>query len=137
LRYRIATREPLESGNETGIQITTLWGAKGLTAPQVYVIGLADEALPGQKGDGYPGTAAEFEAEQRRLFYVSLTRTKTTLVLSQVKWVQRTEGLKLGLAIPDTGPALQELTTSRFLQPILGKLPTSVPGADWTGCAPA
>ena len=46
LRYRIATREPMGQGGVEGIRIVTLWGAKGLTADFVYIIGLVDEALP-------------------------------------------------------------------------------------------
>lgn len=47
LRSRIATREPLGQGEGEAIRIVTLWGAKGLTADYVYVVGLVDEALPG------------------------------------------------------------------------------------------
>ena len=58
----------------------TLWGAKGVTAEHVYLLGVCKEALPGERRDEYPGTDADYVDEQRRLFYVSITRAKKTLV---------------------------------------------------------
>ncbi|MEK9135929.1 MAG: 3'-5' exonuclease, partial [Bacteroidota bacterium] len=80
LRYSIATREPLTTGTKAVLQITTLWGGKGLTADHVYVLGLCDEAIPGVRTDEYPGTDADYDDEQRRLFYVSITRAKQTMI---------------------------------------------------------
>jgi superfamily I DNA/RNA helicase len=70
LRYQIATREPFASDDESDLQVATLWGAKGVTADHVYVLGLAAEAIPGERREEYPGTDTEFSEEQRRLFYV-------------------------------------------------------------------
>ena len=76
LRYQIATNQPLATGEPTNLQVATLWGAKGVTAEHVYILGACKEALPGQRRDEYPGTEADYVAEQRRLFYVSMARTK-------------------------------------------------------------
>ena len=73
LRYQIATREPFVAEGTADVQVATLWGAKGVTADHVYVIGLCGEALPGERRPEYPGTELEYFEEQRRLFYVSLT----------------------------------------------------------------
>ncbi len=97
LRYRVATRGPFESTEGIPIQITTLWGAKGLTAEHVYVVGLCDEALPGERADEYPGDDADFVDEQRRLFYVSITRPTRTLALSRPTRVRFGESRRLGL----------------------------------------
>src|SRR5207249_2294646 len=100
LRYRIATREPLgDPIDETAIRIVTLWGAKGLTAEYVYLVGLADEALPGPHDPESTGlTAAEHEDEQRRLLYVSLTRAKRSLVISRPEKIRVGQVRALGLA---------------------------------------
>ncbi len=65
------------------LEIATLWGAKGVTADHVYILGLCAEALPGERKDDYPGTDEDHHEEQRRLFYVSITRTTKTLVMSR------------------------------------------------------
>jgi len=75
LRSRIATREPIGQEENPGIEIVTLWGAKGLTADFVYIVGLCDEALPGPHDEDESDlTAGEHNLEQQRLLYVSLTR---------------------------------------------------------------
>jgi hypothetical protein len=59
LRHQIATNEPLETGDPSDLQVTTLWGAKGVTAEHVYILGVCKEALPGKRRDEYPGTDAD------------------------------------------------------------------------------
>jgi superfamily I DNA/RNA helicase len=135
LRYRVAVREPFGTSEEGRIEVTTFWGSKGLTATHVYVLGLCDEAVPGTRTDEYPGTEVEYEDEQRRLFFVALTRTKRTLVLSQLKKVKRSIGLQMGLQMPH-GQAWREvdLSTCRFLRTVQPHLPSSVRGPAWEGC---
>src|SRR5208282_6396204 len=76
LRHQIATNESLSTGEPSSLQVATLWGAKGVTAEHVYILGTCREALPGQRRDEYPGTDSDYVDEQRRLFYVSITRAK-------------------------------------------------------------
>lgn len=133
LRLMIATREPVDVEASSNLHATTLWGAKGLTADHVYVLGLCEEALPGVQRSGSPFTHAAFIAECRRLFYVSVTRTKKTLVLSQWKRIQRSTALRLGLAAGDGGGNIN-LTTSQFLGEVIELLPESESGESWGGC---
>src|SRR3546814_19821503 len=93
-------------------------------------MGVCDEAMPGERPESYPGSDAQFEAEQRLLFFVSITRTKRTMVISQLKRATRTQALVLGLRMSSTA-WVQNLTTSRFLAPIIGFLPARVPGTTW------
>ena len=58
-----------------GVSLLTMHAAKGLEFPAVLVVGLADGVVPW----GEP-TGAEL-AEERRLFYVALTRAAEVLVL--------------------------------------------------------
>jgi superfamily I DNA/RNA helicase len=133
LRYQIATREPFEAGEAAQIQVATLWGAKGVTAEHVYLIGACDEAIPGEMKDEYPGTEVDFLDEQRRLFYVSITRSKKTLVISRATGALTAEAMKMGLAIMP-GFARVNLQMSRFLREILTQLPNAVAGGKWSGC---
>jgi superfamily I DNA/RNA helicase len=100
LRYQIATREPFASKEEAAtLQVATLWGAKGVTADHVYILGLCQEAIPGTRREEYPGSDAEHVEEQRRLFYVSITRPRRTLVLSRARKIGRGDAQRLNLGI--------------------------------------
>jgi len=133
LRYMIATREPFESEGARDLQITTLWGAKGMTAEHVYILGLCDEAIPGKRRPEYPGTDGEYAEEQRRLFYVSLTRSKRTLVLSRATKIHVGMARDLGLSVAANG-FWADLRMCSFLRDIMATLPTAVAGTRWAGC---
>ncbi|MCL2577637.1 MAG: ATP-dependent helicase [Defluviitaleaceae bacterium] len=60
--------------------LTTLHSAKGLEFERVFVVGVVEEVLPYIRSK----TAAEIE-EERRLFYVGVTRAKHELYLSAIK----------------------------------------------------
>ena len=136
LRYQIATNEPLATGEPSNLQVATLWGAKGVTAEHVYILGACKEALPGQRRGGYPGTDADYEDEQRRLFYVSITRAKETLVISRALKVARGMAKQLGLKVMTGSPFWADLQMSPFLRDIMTLLPTAVSGESWGGCVP-
>ena len=136
LRYRIATREPLGEPLVGGVRIVTLWGAKGLTADHVYVVGICDEALPGPNDPDASGLQpAEHLAEQRRLLFVSLTRARQTLVLSRATRLSRGKVASLGLLRTNSGSQYnQDLTPCRFFGDVpAAVIPTSVRGATWGG----
>ena len=135
LRYQIATREPFVPDESSDLQITTLWGAKGITADHVYVIGLCKEAIPGTRREEYPGTDLEYEEEQRRLFYVSITRSKKTLVLSRANSIGRGQAKQLGLAVNPGFGFRAKLEMSPFLRDIIQYLPQFQQGENWQGCS--
>ena len=137
LRHQIATNEPLATGEPSNLQVATLWGAKGVTAEHVYILGVCREALPGQRREEYPGTDAEYRDEQRRLFYVSITRAKRTLVISRALRVGRGAAKQLGLTVTTGNRYWADLRMSPFLHDIMGILPPAVQGASWGGCVPA
>jgi superfamily I DNA/RNA helicase len=135
LRHQIATNEPLETGEPSNLQVTTLWGAKGMTAEHVYIVGGCREALPGDRREEYPGTDAEYVEEQRRLFYVSITRAKRTLVVSRARGAGRGAAKQLGLTVTTGSRFWADLKMSPFLHEIMNVLPPAVAGESWSGCA--
>jgi superfamily I DNA/RNA helicase len=134
LRHQIATNEPLATGEPSNLQVATLWGAKGVTAEHVYLVGVCQEAIPGQRRDEYPGTDADYVDEQRRLFYVSITRAKNTLVISRALRVGCGPAKQLGLTVTTGSKFWGDLKMSPFLHDIMGLLPTAAPGDSWGGC---
>jgi superfamily I DNA/RNA helicase len=134
LRYQIATKEPFEPDSKSNLQIMTLWGAKGITADHVYVVGLCNEALPGVRRDTYPGTDLDYLEEQRRLFYVSITRAKKTMVLSRSLKIKRYQDKQLGLTVKRPSDAWPRLEMSDFLSDVITFLPKAEDGDTWKGC---
>ena len=135
LRYQIATREPFVPGESADIHVATLWGAKGITAQNVYVLGLCAETLPGTQREDYPGTESVYVEEQRRLFYVSLTRSKRTLVLSRPLSILKFAAPRLGISANVTRQGkFAPLQMCPFLRDIVSYLPRSQPGEGWGGC---
>jgi len=134
LRYAVGTREQFLEEAPCDLKVATLWGAKGVTADHVYILGVCDEAIPGGKRKEYPGTEAEYIDEQRRLFYVSITRSKRTLVLSRARQISRGQASRLGLAVPEGVGFNVALTMSTFLRDIMVVLPGAAAGYNWRGC---
>jgi AAA domain/UvrD-like helicase C-terminal domain len=133
LRYLIATRGPIESTKASDLMVATLWGAKGVTADHVYVLGACAEALPGLRRKKYPGTDDEYRNEQQRLFYVTITRSRSTLVLSRANEIDSKDAMDLGLSTKK-GYGSVKLNMCPFLRDIMPLLPDAQYGETWAGC---
>jgi superfamily I DNA/RNA helicase len=110
-------RDPAEDSSEEQpdeVQLMTLHACKGLEFPLVILLGLEEDLLPharlGQDVD-----------EERRLFYVGVTRAQKHLILTRVKQRKRYGQLKPVAAsrfLLEIDPALfQELEGGRPLAP--------------------
>jgi DNA helicase-2/ATP-dependent DNA helicase PcrA len=91
-------QQPREDDHER-IRLSTIHQAKGLEFCVVFVIMLCDGLFPSARSIGNP----EGEEEERRLFYVAVTRAKDELYLSH----------PLMRFMPGGGDAMQQ--PSRFL----------------------
>ena len=63
------------------VRIMTMHGAKGLSASVVFIPGLMEEILPGERRRPYPGLVLE----SARMLYVSVTRTRAASILSYAR----------------------------------------------------
>ena len=66
-----------EDDNSPKVTLMTIHSSKGLEFNRVYIVGVEEEQFPGAKAE-MEGTMEE----ERRLFYVAVTRAKKTAVLS-------------------------------------------------------
>jgi hypothetical protein len=133
LRHAIATREAVETDESSDLHVSTLWGAKGVTAEHVYMLGACNEALPGARRPEYPGTEVQYREEQRRLFYVSITRARRTLVISRALYCNVVAARKIGLSVPHDAVSPYKLQMSSFHRDITKLLPKAVNGDMWGG----
>ncbi|MET0263322.1 MAG: 3'-5' exonuclease, partial [Rariglobus sp.] len=80
------------------VKLTTVHQSKGLEFDVVFVIGVADGMFPGRRS-----IEADDVEEERRLFYVAVTRAKNELYICYPKVATR------------AGPGGLLLTPSRFI----------------------
>jgi superfamily I DNA/RNA helicase len=79
---KVISQPELPKENEQIVRVMSLHKSKGLTAKIVIIAGCIQGLIPRVDKDITPEEKIRQLEEQRRLFYVGLTRTKQTLVLS-------------------------------------------------------
>ena len=77
-RVLLSTDEDRGDSGEEEVSLMTIHAAKGLEFPVVFVVGVNEGLLPHQRSVSTP----EGLEEERRLFYVAVTRAKQLLYLS-------------------------------------------------------
>lgn len=77
---RVLEQQKKEHTQRQGVALLTMHGAKGLEFDQVFLIHSNEKCIPYKKAK----TEEEIE-EERRLFYVGMTRARKKLVISYVK----------------------------------------------------
>lgn len=97
------------------IRIMSLHKSKGLTAKCVIVTGCVSGALPTiERNLTQPQLKKKIE-EQRRLFYVAITRTTETLVISSAAAALFGEAMQMGLTIAQSRGIVAILQNSPFI----------------------
>ena len=95
-RMRMLETDKQEENHEDAVQIMTAHGSKGLEFEAVIIIGCNNKSFPLGKGD---------IEEERRLFYVALTRAKKYLYLTRSKqrtiWGDHTEEAEKSLFLDE------------------------------------
>lgn len=71
-------RREKDEANQNHVSLMTIHAAKGLEFPAVFVVGLEEELIPHKNSMNDPKSVCE----ERRLFYVALTRAKHRLHLT-------------------------------------------------------
>ena len=118
------------------VRIMSFYASKGLSAKMVIICTCIDELIPsGGTGLGETELQRQLE-EQRRLFYVAITRCKNdpgvypgTLILSSCRAMDGVEALRQG--IPSSPAQAKLVRPSRFLRELGPRQPRSIYGGDY------
>lgn len=113
------------------VRVMSLHKAKGLTADHVIVSGFIEGLIPAHPKDSMTDYERErYQEEQRRLFYVAITRARRTLVLSSVTSLPRGIAHAMGARVQGGGRDYGETITSTFLRELGPACPRPIPGRD-------
>jgi superfamily I DNA/RNA helicase len=110
------------------VRVMSLHKSKGLTSRVVIVAGCVQGLIPSFDQDLTLAEAANHLREQRRLFYVAVTRVRELLVLSSAAHIDRRLAHRIGAIVRGAGRAV----TSDFINELGPGAPPSRLGNDWT-----
>jgi superfamily I DNA/RNA helicase len=113
------------------VRVMTMHGSKGLTAQVVVLAGLCHGLMPTIDDDATPAEQSLLLEEQRRLFFVAVTRTKEVMVFSSYSRLDTATAMNLGAARGRKVPGGFGTLASPFLSELGPSLPRAVSGSSW------
>lgn len=111
------------------VRIMSLHKSKGLTADFVIVVGCIEGLIPTIVGGNITEQRSSLE-EQRRLFYVAITRTRRVLILSSIAQIPRYLAHRIGADVRGGTQTEGHTISSRFLQELGPSCPRAVLGTE-------
>ena len=128
-RLRSSITQPELPTNVDFVRVMSLHKSKGLTAQLVVVAGCIQGLLPTLPDVVPEREIREADEEQRRLFYVAITRARRFLVLSSVKCIPIKLAHKMRVPIHKTRDGVTETITSEFIDELGFTRPTPIHGS--------
>ena len=125
------TQPELPSDRDDTIKVMSLHKSKGLTAKCVVVVGCVAGALPTVRPGLSSSAQQQSIEEKRRLFYVSITRTKQTLVLSSAASAPYRDAMQMGLTVAHHRGSDAVLQASQFMSELGVHAPGALSGNQW------
>lgn len=113
------------------VRVMSLHKAKGLTADLVVVAGSIETLIPHVDNSLPRQDQERMLEEQRRLFYVSITRTTNVLVLSSAITMERGSAYRMRARVGLGDRSRGRTSSSRFLSQLGERCPAAVRGDEW------
>lgn len=113
------------------VRVMSLHKSKGLTSKVAIVAGCTQGLIPFQKNDETPAEQTAILLEQRRLFYVAITRCTEILVLSSVSAMERQFAWKIGAQLRRGRGRAGNTIASQFIDDLGPTAPASRNGQEW------
>lgn len=110
------------------VRVMSMHKSKGLTADLVVVLGCIEGLMPRIPDDLNAHKQARALEEQRRLFYVGITRTRQRLVLSSITSLPRADAHRMGARVIGGNPTVAATISSRFTRELGPTRPTPIRG---------
>lgn len=110
------------------VRVMSLHKSKGLTADLVVIAGCLDGLMPAIDDDATPEEQNRAREEQRRLFYVAVTRTRRTLVLSSITGMPTALAFRMRARTNRTVNGIARTVTSNFVHELGPECPVAITG---------
>ena len=130
-RLRESVTEPEVPQDSDMVRIMSLHKSKGLTSSAVIVAGCVEGLIPTIPGDLSAEEKDAYEREQRRLFYVAMTRGRRILVFSSVQRVPLEMAHRVGVSFTQHTAGDAFTISSRFLSELGPATPVAKAGHTW------
>ncbi len=126
LRIAITQPEMPESGDF--VRVMSLHKSKGLTSRVVIIAGTVAGLIPFIDHERTPAEQETLMREQRRLFYVAITRPTERLLISSALHIDPAVAYRVGAGVR----ANSRVYTSQFLHELGPNAPAAIGGVAWT-----
>lgn len=113
------------------VRVMSLHKAKGLTSKVAIVAGCIQGLIPTLDRDANEAEQEGLLEEQRRLFYVAITRNTEILVLSSAIRMQADMAHQIGALSQGSGIGLVNVRASQFIGELGPDAPQGMSGHDW------
>ena len=123
--------QPELPSNTDFVRIMSLHKSKGLTAQHVFITGCVEGIIPSYPRNLPFEATRRYHEEQRRLFYVAITRARCTLVVSSVTRLPRDVAHRMGAQVLGGNHQNADTIASTFLSELGRDCPNAVPGSQW------
>lgn len=114
------------------VRIMSIHKSKGLTSEISIVCGVIEGLVPRIDSELNGEEATRHIEEQRRLFFVGITRPKQELVVSSVARIPKTLAYTMGVKVPWTLSKDTKAIASSFLTQLGKTFPDPIAASDWT-----
>ncbi|HVC75340.1 MAG TPA: ATP-dependent helicase [Candidatus Micrarchaeaceae archaeon] len=132
-QLRVVITQPELPTDVEYVRVMSLHKSKGLTAVLVVVADLIEGLIPRVDKDLPEADQDRQLREQRRLFYVAMTRTKQVLVLSSVARLRKEVAFKVGARPAAVGFYTVTTIASRFMDELGTTAPRARRGKELAG----
>lgn len=113
------------------VRVMSLHKSKGLTSRVAIVAGCIQGLIPFEDRDQPPAEQEAVLREQRRLFYVAITRCTEVLVLSSAVQIERQLAWKIGAQLRPGRSSVGATVASRFIDELGPTAPQPRIGDEW------